>query len=375
MNQLLIIITILVAINYILLILLLTYGFKRLNNQWSSSKPGTVSIVIAARNEESNILSCLKSIALQEYPHELLDIIIVNDQSTDATASVINNYIDQNKELSIRQLITTDSGGKKAALRIGISYSIGELILTTDADCQLPKHWVAEMNRCFCSTDAVFIAGPVMMNESKQFFNHFQCLEFNSLIASTAGWIGIKNSIMCNGANMGFSRKAYDQLTGNAMNDNITSGDDIFLMFSMKRRFGANRIAFAKSPDACVYTSAQPTLKGFISQRIRWVSKSSSYQDLAVIYTALSVFAFNLLNCVLLTALLFRIELFPLAIGIFLLKNTVDAILLFAYTSIFGQQKHLWLLPIMELCVILYTVLIGVLGNLLSFKWKDRTNH
>lgn len=374
MSQSLTIITTLIAVNYMLLILFLTYGFKRLNNRWSSSKMRTVSIIIAARNEENSILTCLKSIALLDYPHELLDIIIVNDQSTDATDWVINNYIDQNKEINIRQLATTGNGGKKAALRLGISSSTGELILTTDADCQLPKQWVSEMNHCFNSTNAVFITGPVMMNDSKQFFNHFQCLEFNSLIASTAGWIGLRNPIMCNGANMGFSRKAYDQLTDDAMNDKMISGDDIFLMFAMKRMFGANRIVFAKSPNVCVYTPAQPTLIGFINQRIRWVSKSSGYKDLAIIYTALSVFAMNLVSFVVLTALIFRIELLPLAIGIFLAKSIVDAIILSAYTNVFGQQKHLWLLPIMELFTILYTVLIGILGNLLSFEWKGRAN-
>lgn len=417
-----------VAVNYCCLIAFFSIGLRKLSKQkpddplaGTLNHSSSISIIIAARNEEQHILKCLESIALQDYPKDLFELIIVNDQSEDTTGKIIDQFI-ESSPIDAKQLYTSGKGGKKEALRIGILASCGDKIITTDADCDVPPCWISEMDQCFQSTGAVFITGPVMMRPTYGFFNKFQCLEFNSLIASTAGSIGQSMPVMSNAANMGFSRDAYNEISTtknyrppqqpilakknshstedsthqkytnrtkedqamDIMSQSIASGDDVFLMLAMKHHFGKSKIAFVNTPAAIVYTSTQLTLLDFIRQRLRWVSKSSGYRDWQVIFTAVSIFSLNL--TLLLTTIVVILQVIsilpdlsvpkyflPAITGtLYLLKTLVDTLLLSPYLKKFGQYKLLWYLPVMELIVVLYTVVIGIAGNITSFSWKGR---
>lgn len=417
-----------VAINYCSLILFFTSGLRKISLQddikllpVNENHFNRISIIIAARNEEQNIMKCLSGIAMQDYPKDLFELIVVNDQSEDKTGEITDLFI-ASTPIKARQLYTTGKGGKKQALLTGILASTGDKIITTDADCEVPPCWIREMMRCFQSTGAVFITGPVMLKQTHGIFNKFQCLEFNSLIASTAGSIAQNMPVMSNGANMGFSREAYNEISikekrtheldslivheqSNSlknsnyqqrdqnsvqshaldiMNNNIASGDDVFLMLAMKHHFGKSKIAFVNTQNAIVYTNTQPTLHDFIRQRLRWVSKSSGYKDWQVIYTAISIFSFNLVLLLLTSTLLiqgfsfllydsFNGYILPAVTGaIYLLKILVDWLLISSYLNKFGQYILLRYLPIMEPLVVLYTVIIGLTGNFTTFRWKDR---
>ncbi len=408
-------IIILISVNYFLIVLKLTYGFKKLHNTKTENaatkalkQPAMeivdeafdnvevntrmISVIIAARNEEHNISACIESLQRQDYPKELFEVIVVNDQSEDATSEIIERY-EQLRIIDLKQLITTGKGGKKEAVSLGVSKAKGDFILITDADCMVPPAWIREFNKCFNETGALFITGPVMLKPETGFFNKFQCLEFNSLIASTAGYIGINKPVMCNGAIMGYSVSAYQELLHDKSDEpeqadilrrNITSGDDVFLMLSMKKEFGAESITFLNSASAIVFTHTQPDIKHFIAQRIRWVSKSNGYHDNDVILSAISIYSFNLICFILVLATLLNFFFFPAAnlkfgLGLpiltgllIVIKTTVDYMLLSAYSGVYGQKHLLYYLPVIEFIVISYTTIIGTLGNIMPFKWKGR---
>ncbi len=408
-------VVILISVNYILIVKKLTEGFNKLHNS-KTGKEETgalkqpaigmadeaivkkvvdkkmISIIIAARNEERNIGTCIESLQKQDYPKELFEVIVVNDQSEDATSGIIESY-EQLNLIDIKQLITLGEGGKKAAISLGVSKAKGDFILITDADCLVPPTWISEFNRCFNETEALFITGPVMLKPETGFFNKFQCLEFNSLIASTAGYIGINKPVMCNGANMGYSVSTYQELLcaksdkpeqADILRSNITSGDDVFLMLSMKRKFGAESITFLNSASAIVFTHTQPDIKHFIAQRIRWVSKSNGYRDHDVIVSAISIYSFNLICFLLIPAtlvlpffkttgnLVYTLAIFLLTGLLLIAKTTVDYMLLAAYSKVYGQKQLLKFLPVFEFIVIAYTTMIGALGGFMPFKWKGR---
>lgn len=411
--QILTIITLLITVNYCWIIISYTFGLRKLvsdskviksvtgNHHSISSKiiqqtrqeittnhKSFVSVIISARNEEKNIKKCLECLAKQDYNNEYFEVLIINDHSSDKTVDIIKTFI-LNGDIDVKLLHSSDTSGKKAALSAGYKVAKGELILTTDADCEVQPSWISAMNSAFNSSDALLITGPVMMFQGKGCFNKFQCIEFNSLIASTAGSIGLNRPIMSNGANMGFKRAALNELqmrtaldktVSNPMQNQRSSGDDVFLMLAFKNLFGKKSISFLNNPETVVYTFAQNTLKQFISQRLRWVSKSGGYRDPQVIYTALSIFIFNLLMLLLVPAILilffqnsYLVELLlKVLLVIFSLKTIVDYLLLYEYSSLFGQKKLLPYLFIFEPLVILYTVLVGILGNFLTFSWKGR---
>jgi len=372
------------AVNYCFIILRMRTGIKKLINVnfHKDTKHPYITVCIAARNEEDSIINCLSQFDQQDYPSGMFEVIVVNDQSTDSTRELILDY-SKGCDYPLILLDNQGKGGKKDSLALAIKNAKGTIILTTDADCIVPSTWISEMNRVFASTGAVFVSGPVMMNPGNSFFSRFQALEFNALLASTAGAAGLNRHIMSNGANMGFIPEALESYE-DLVEEYRASGDDVFLMLNVKSKLGNKKVAFALTDRAIVRTAPLPTLQSFINQRIRWVSKSGGYSDTDVIYVALSVYLFNFLMFIVpfvaLGQLLFadnNLGKVAYLSSIFIIgyfaKTVCDYLLLKRYSVIIGQAGLLRYLPMAELFVIIYTTLTGILGRFVKFRWKGRT--
>src|SRR5512133_216181 len=126
---------------YSVIIFALWYSVRKKNDaQLPDAIPATtVSVVVACRNEAANITALQESLAAQDYPAGLLEIIIVNDNSTDRTPVAISEFITSGRQKSPHdmKLIYNPFIGKKSAVRRGIEKASGELIITTDADCTM----------------------------------------------------------------------------------------------------------------------------------------------------------------------------------------------------------------------------------------------
>lgn len=345
-----------------------------------------VSIIIAARNEENYIEECLKSLANQSYPASHFEIIVVDDHSEDLTVEIINRF---KAETGLPIVLLNNEGdyGKKAAIKKGILASKGEYLLFTDADCSVSPDWILSITECFVYQQPVFITGPVMLSSSEGYFNAFQCLEFSSLIASTAGSIAVNKPIMANGANMAYSKHQYLKMLSDKddiMGEKFDSGDDVFTMFSMKQFFGPEKISFLYSLKGVVYTSAKENLKALFKQRLRWVSKSKGYKDKDVILTAILVFGCNLMIVLLLLAGLWDIglylsgstslKIFSIIAFIVLLtfKGTVDYYLLSTFLKKFNKTEFLRVYAISIVPVMMFTVVTAIMGNFVKVLWKKR---
>jgi glycosyltransferase involved in cell wall biosynthesis len=374
------IITLVICMNYVILIGAFIIGLSRLfkgsrvtasSEDKSVDKNAMVSVIIAARNEADSIGKCINSLKRQDYLKEQFEVIIINDQSTDSTADIINQYINEG-DINLILLNTSGKVGKKAAVTEGIKQAKGEIILTTDADCEVSSGWISSFCGRFKSTGAYYITGPVMFYKGRGFFNQVQCLEFNSLIASTAGAIGIGMPVMSNGASMGVLKKTVTDMVSakkpgdDLLRNNFESGDDVFLLQSIKSKYSSSKIAFLDDPTATVYTHSTGSLGEFLHQRLRWVSKSKGYSDTGVIYTSLSIFFFNLI------ILLSIFSNLILTSFLFIMKCAIDYLLISKYDRKYGQRELNWLIPIAEPLIIIYTVLIGVIGNFAPYKWKGR---
>ena len=132
------------TIIYVVLVLYMRNGWMRLPYfQPNPSYPlAKVTVIIAARNEEANIGRTLDCIVGQEFPRELLEVIVVDDHSTDGTGNVVKGYADRGVHL-----ITLNEGNKlnsykKFAINKAIHASTGEIIVTTDADCRMGTRWL-----------------------------------------------------------------------------------------------------------------------------------------------------------------------------------------------------------------------------------------
>lgn len=334
-----------------------------------------ISIIVAVRNEAGNIEALIRSLSGQDYPSDLYDIIIVNDHSDDKSTSFYKETIERFSGSSNLKLITLqdkDAGGKKAAILTGIKASSGELIVITDADCTAGSKWISTLAAFYAKNKPQMILGPVRMTEGRSFFGKLQKIEFASLISTAAGSSSAGFPLLANGANMAFTRHAYESCGGFSGHAQYPSGDDMFLMMSIKKQFGAKAIRFLRSEDAIVNTPAISGLKSFIQQRMRWVSKSRGYTDPWLITASLVVYLTNV--CMAITA--FGALFFPGFLNSFLiiyfLKLLIDLPLLVSFSHFQRSLVLLWLFPLTELLNAVYTSYIGIAGNIGKYEWKGR---
>lgn len=363
------------AMLYLILISMYTYGLFKLRRV--KYKPIEefipVTVVVAMRNEAGQIIELLKSFTQQDYPSKLLKMLVIDDHSEDDTANKVNDYISGSGSDNI-QLLYNNGQGKKDALWLGLNTSRSDLVLMTDADCLLPVNWVKTMASAYMHQDVKMLLGPVRLVPSGKLLMQFQELEFLSLLASTAGAAAVKLPLMGNGANIGLDRKSAIQIK--TFHDrNTVSGDDMFTLIAMRKKYGNKAVSFVYSSEAQIETQLQYSLNGFIQQRMRWVSKSRSYRDINVVLSALIVALFNF-SLLLLMLASFYSSIFLLVYLLFVLfKFMIDYPLMYIYTGFAGRRKLLrWLLPL-EFLYPVYVSSISLIGLVLPYHWKGRVHN
>ncbi len=361
------------CICYSFTIISYTYGWLKFKPFKKNIRQPSVniSIIIAARNEEDNIVNCLNDIISQDYPDNLYEVIVVDDHSEDRTAYLTEEFIKTNNHFAIRLIkLKETSVSKKQAVCEGINNSKGDLIITTDADCRMGKKWLSTIADFYETYKPKMIIAPVSFNDTDSIFKKWQALDFLSLIAAGAGSANIKEPIMCNGANLIYEKIAFMQIGG--FNDKYASGDDIFLLLKFKKLF-KDDIRFLKNYDAVVFTKAAGTVKDFINQRIRWVSKSKGYKDFHIISTSLIIFMYNLLLfACLLSGLFINVGFLQLFVFFFTIKLIIDFPIMACITIFTKQKKLLYHYIFVQIINILCIPLISIAGNILKYRWKGR---
>jgi cellulose synthase/poly-beta-1,6-N-acetylglucosamine synthase-like glycosyltransferase len=370
---------------YSLLIGFFTYGWfrgkvlKDISIQSADLRPLTsdlrpltvVSVVIAARDEEKCIVDLLEDLLQQDYPKELLEIIVVDDHSMDNTGSIVSDFIQKHKFPRI-VLLKNEAGkgsGKKAALNFGISHSTGEIIITTDADCRVGPGWISSLLSCFREEKIKMAFGPVTYITGNKLSDQFQSLEFLGLVASGGGAAMAGHPFLCNGANLAYRKSAFQQVKGFRGNEGFISGDDVFLLHKMKKEFGRKSVIFNDDDKSIVKTYPAPDLKKFISQRVRWASKSKGYRDGLSIFTAIIVFSYSLIVLSSFFAGFFEPLFFVAFAGLLLIKIIADFPLMMGITG-FTRQRMLmrWYLPF-QVVYPAYIVVAGFLSFVKRKKW------
>lgn len=372
-----IILSSILAIAYMLLILRYRQMWKSGATEIVAGEPPTeefISVIVPCRNEEKNIEACIRSLLAQEYDANQREIIIVDDHSTDNTAMIAESFSNQGVRL-IRLADSQDGQGKKAAISRGVAESKGNIILATDADCTAPSGWMHSMAACRRNNRAAFIGGPVMFHSSHKPLDVFQTLDFLSLQGITAASVAAGFHGMSNGANMGFTKEAFEAVGGYKDIDHIASGDDMLLMQKIQERF-PERIAYCRSTDAIITTKPEAGLRDFLQQRIRWASKAAYYRDKRILPVLVLVYLHNLSLLILLALGIFGYTS-GLVTGclLVLIKTTVELLFLMPVARFFGLRKLLWWFAPAQPFHILYTVISGLFGQFGTYRWKGRTVH
>lgn len=339
-----------------------------------------VTVLVPARNEAANIAACLQSLLACDYPPALFEIIVLDDFSEDDTARIVSDMALAHPG-RVRLLRLSEQGppiasGKKRALEIGVSRASGDLIATTDADCQVPANWLRLLVSLHEAERPGVIVAPVLLHHERTAFQRFQALDVAGTMGITGAGIGMGWHRMGNGANLCYAKTTFEAVGGYAGNTDRASGDDLFLLEKIASSApGGNApgIVFLKNSDAAVRTLPCPDVRTFVQQRIRWGTKNAGLPDPGLKGALVIVFV---LCCtiVLNTALLFFLPgLVWVWVGQLLLKAAADYFLLREMCVFFGRSEWLRSFGSAFFWHTAYIASIGV-GSLVvrEYRWKGR---
>lgn len=338
--------------------------------------PGVkVSVIVPVRNEEAVIEKCLQSLLQQNYPAHLLEIIIVDDYSTDRTAVIVQGYTSERVKLLQLTDFFTEAGitaHKKKAIETGIQSSRGDLIITTDADCVADIDRVSAIAGFYARNNASLIVAPVKIAAGSSVLSVFQSIDFAILQGITGASVYKNFHRMCNGANLAYEKKAFCAVNGFAGIDHIASGDDMLLMEKIAKKFPGG-IAYLKSTDAIVTTLPCHSWKLFLNQRIRWASKTKHYTDKKIVAVLAMVYLLNLCLFIFLAGSIFNPAWFIFFAVIAFYKCIVEWAFVKELLRYFNLQAYMPLFPLFQPLHIIYIVISGFFGSIGKYRWKGRT--
>jgi len=348
-----------------------------------SSMPLT-SVVVAARNEAGNIRSCVQALCEQSYPADRYEVIVVDDGSADETVAIVEairaSMAASHSPVSLRLLRTQDEAGepgsKKIALQLGIDRSQGEIILTTDADCSVPATWIRGMVAAFASDVGMVIGYSQIDTRGEMPGSHhgWEAVDFFHLMSGALGSAVGGHPMAASGQNLGFRKRAFDEVGGYGPVLHRASGDDVLLL-QMIRRTGHWRITFATAPETFVFHPPCPSLRDLVQKRVRWASNAPCQMRLDPVFFLYLCVVFGLSSVLAMTPLLLlwgAIDGRWLAVG-WAAKTAADLVLHGRATRVFGGTGLIRYFPLWALTQPFYVVITAVLGVLGRFSWKGRS--
>lgn len=260
-----------IAFAYFLLHLLFLYGLRRSASTAYSgfaSKP-FVTILVAARNEKFNIAACIESLKSLLYDKELLEIILINDNSDDETLDIMSEKTAGLQHFRILDTKDCPAGtlrGKTRALDFGFSNARGSLIMMTDADCTIRPDWVDETVKYYDNNTGM-ICGFTRIKHIHTVFTGLQSLDWIYLQAIAVSGAGINSPLSCIGNNLSVSRKAYEA-SGGYSNLSYSITEDLSLLRAVyKKNF---TIKYPVNPKMTAETEGCPNIRELYRQKKRW---------------------------------------------------------------------------------------------------------
>ncbi|ABG59445.1 glycosyltransferase family 2 protein [Cytophaga hutchinsonii] len=363
---------------YILFGVCLLIGWQRIQEYDidPSYMPDTsVAVILPVRNEIDKIESVLHDLLIQEYPQELFTVYLVDDASTDGTTQVLQNwamrYPDRFRMVCI-QPAYAGWKGKKKQIASALAQSASALILTTDADCRHLPAWIKTMVYTQLKTQASFVSGPVRMQGEYTFWNKFQWIEFASLVGSGASAIGLQVPLMCNGANILYTREAYNAVGGFEGNTAVASGDDEFLMHKLVAARGAGSVVFCKQQHAVVSTGSATSWQEFRNQRKRWASKWEHYALWYVQAVAIWIFVFHFTLLVCSALALIFVTAWYWAVAMWATKIIFDYFYLKSVARFLSIDFKKSTFMYAVLIYPAYVIYFGLMARFGTYTWKER---
>ena len=325
---------------YALIILIFTIGLFLFKEEKTTIKP-FVSVIIPALNEKDHIEKILFDVSNQTYPTEKYEVLVIDDESSDITSNLVMALSEKYQNIKLLNSKDGDSTlkFKKRPLDLGIRSSYGEIIIQTDADCQVTNRWIETMVSYF--TDNVgMVIGHSQINYDKSISQTVETLDFLMLSATgrSAAQFGIP--FAATGQNLAFRKKTFYEVGGFSEFANALGGDDTFLLQSIRNKSDWD-IVSALDKNSFTQTVPSLSLQSLISQRRRWASDSLYFRSTNPVFFVVIVTTF-LANLSILISFAINFVFsgsFQILINCLMIKLVVEGWMMVKATSIYNCQN------------------------------------
>lgn len=323
-----------------------------------------VSVLVAARNEEATINSCLAALAALDYPTYRYEVLIGNDGSTDKTANYVQQFIANKPQFKLLEIVdgtATPINGKANVLAQLAQAAKGQFLFITDADVRVPASWLTGLITEFKQNTGI-VSGTTLVTGSS-LWTRLQAVDW--LLAFGLIHLGTYLGLPLTGSgnNMAVRREAYDAVGGfEGIPFSVVEDYTLFQAIVAKGYGYAHRL----NADVLAQTLPAPTLATYLQQRKRWMRGAFS------------------LPLPLLGGVIFQYLLVPLlalvcffsvktALSIYAAKLLIQSLVL-AYALQRTQQMHRWFDAVLYEP---YQVVLGTLSVLyyllpIPIRWKGR---
>ena len=218
-----------------------------------------VAIVVPCWNEERTIAGTLASLLALSYPREKLELIVVDDGSTDNTAKIAKEFTHGTRV----RVFQKKNGGKHTAMNLALSKTEAELIGCLDADSIVAPGALAAIIPVFENMQVAAVTPAIHVREPRTLLEHIQAVEYRLSIFNRFVFSNLGSVFITPGPFSIFRTRVLKEL-GGWRHGHSTEDMELAL------RIQAAGYLIANAPAASVYTATPRTLKTLFRQRVRW---------------------------------------------------------------------------------------------------------
>lgn len=280
------------------------------NRSVSVERWPSITVLVPAYNEEGYVGRCIDSFLDAAYPAEKLDVVVIDDGSTDGTFEEAKRHAEDNVTV-----LRKANGGKHSALNYGLHHTTSELVVGVDADSMIERTALKELVRTYKSKpDSWAVAGNVKVANRGEFLPNVQALEYIvsiNMFRRALDQVGLVKVVPgC----LGLFRRDRVEEVGGFSGDTVT--EDFDLTIELLKRGG--RVHY--SSRALVRTEVPDTWVDLYNQRLRWLRGSiqTVFKHRRIFFDA----QFGLLHRILVPYIFLSIAVVPV-LGIVVLGTVV----------------------------------------------------
>lgn len=219
----------------------------------------TVAVIVPCFNEGKTVASTIESLLALEYPHEKIEIIVVDDGSRDNTLQVASTY----KNDSRVRVFHKENGGKHTAMNYGLDHTDAYIIGCLDADSIVASDALQQIVPLFVNPKVAAVTPGILIKKPENTLQYMQHAEYSLSVFNRFTLASIGSMFITPGP-FSFFRTQIVRSMGGWKHGYST--EDL----EMAMRLQDARYLIANAPAATVYTGTPRTLMALFRQRVRW---------------------------------------------------------------------------------------------------------